>query len=704
MSKTLAHTAASRPLINRELSLLAFNRRVLEMAEDPAMPLLERLRYLCILGSNLDEFFELRLVWLKDAIRQQTPPPETTLSQLRQQLHDISTAAHALVNDQYRALNRSVLPALAEEGIRVMFRSELSANEKAWASDYFEREVRPLLSPIGLDPSHPFPQVENKSLHFIVELSGKNAFGKETSIAIIKAPRVLPRVIPIPAEVCGAKHHFLLLSSIIHMHFASLFPGREILAYSQFRVTRDADLAVGEEEVKNLRQALKGELTHRAFGVPQRLEVVDTCPDHLAHLLLSQFNLSEDDLYRCDGPVNITRFQWLIDQIDVDRLKFLPFAPSRPPELLDPSLFFEHLRHKDVLLHHPYQSFDPVIEFVQRAAHDPDVIAVRQTVYRTGAVSELMETLIEAANRGKEVTVVVELMARFDEAANINWAERLERAGAQVIYGVLGLKTHAKMALLIRRERDNQGQPVLRYYTHLGTGNYHPRTARLYSDFGLLTANQDIGRDVNEVFMHISSLSPAAPMRRLLLAPFTMPRRILAMIRREERHARAGKPAHIIAKMNALLEERIIQALYKASQAGVEIDLIVRGQCALRPGVSGISERIRVRSILGRFLEHHRVWCFENDGHPDVWLSSADWMGRNLFRRIEIAFPVLDPEIRQRVLDEGLSGYLRDNRNAWNLLADGRYEKIHHDDNVPPFAMQLELLRRWCGEQKIQPI
>lgn len=689
--------AAALPLINRELSLQAFNRRVLEMAEDPEVPLLERLRYLCILGSNLDEFFELRLVWLKDMVRQKTPPPGTTLSQLRQQLHEISVATHALVDDQYKALNHSVLPALAEEGIRVLFRAELSAREKAWASDYFEREVRPLLSPIGLDPSHPFPQVENKSLHFIVELSGKNAFGKETSIAIIKAPRVLPRVIPLPPEVCGAERHFLLLSSIIHIHFASLFPGREILAYSQFRVTRDADLAVDEEEVKNLRQALKGELPQRAFGVPQRLEVVNTCPDHLARLLLSQFDLSEDDLYRCDGPVNIARFQWLIDQIDVDRLKFLPFTPSRPPELLEPSTFFDALRHKDVLLHHPYQSFDPVIEFVQRAAHDPDVIAIRQTVYRTGAVSELMETLIEAANRGKEVTVVVELMARFDEAANINWAERLERAGAQVIYGVFGLKTHAKMALLIRRERDSKGQPVLRYYTHVGTGNYHPRTARLYSDFGLLTANQDIGRDVNEVFMHISSLSPPAPMRRLLLAPFTMSRRILAMIRREERNARAGKPARITAKMNALLEERIIQALYKASQAGVEIDLIVRGACALQPGIPGVSERIRVRSILGRFLEHHRVWYFENDGRPEVWLSSADWMGRNLFRRIEIAFPVLDPEIRQRVIDEGLSGYLRDNRNAWTLQADGRYEKVR-PDHASAFAMQLELLRRWCGK------
>ncbi|MDR0588039.1 MAG: polyphosphate kinase 1, partial [Burkholderiales bacterium] len=527
--------------------------------------------------------------------------------------------------------------------------------------------------------------------------SGKNAFGRDTSIAIIKAPRVLPRVIHIPESVSGERYHFLLLSSIIHMHFHTLFPGRDVLAYSQFRVTRDAELAMDEEEVKNLRQALAGELPQRAFGKPRRVEVISSCPDHLSNLLLAQFDLTESDLYRCDGPVNITRFNWLIDQIDEPALKFSSFQPSRPASLSHHKNIFEVLKEGDVLLHHPYQSFDPVIEFLRQAAEDPDVVAIRQTVYRTGAVSGIMEALIRAAQRGKEVTAVVELMARFDEEANINWADQLERAGAQVIYGVFGLKTHAKLALLIRREQEK-----LVYYTHLSTGNYHPKTTKLYSDFGLLTANQEIGHDVNEVFMHISSLSPAAKLRRLLLAPFTLHRRVLAMIRREEANARAGKPARIIAKMNSLLEERIILALCRASCAGVKIDLIVRGVCALRPGVKNVSENITVRSILGRFLEHHRVWYFENNGHPDVWLSSADWMGRNLFRRIEVAFPVLDPNIRARVIEEGLLDYLHS--PSWVLDENGYYKKTAPDPKhakKQDISAQQKLLTHFCSEGEV---
>jgi len=663
------------------------------------MPLLERLRYLCILGSNLDEMFELRVGWLKDAALLRKPPAGRTLTQLRETLKQFDERSHQLVHEQYETLNKQILPELAHHNIRVLFRNELGVREQKWAREYFHNEVRPLLSPIGLDPSHPFPQVATKSLHFIVELSGKNAFGRDSSIAIIKAPRVLPRVILIPEEVSGERYRFLLLSSIIHIHFDTLFPGREILAYSQFRVTRDAELAMDEDEVKNLRHALKGELPQRPYGVPRRLEVVNACPDHLARLLLKQFNLSENDLYRCDGPVNISRFNSLIDQVDDDALKFPPFRPSTPPEITNAPDIYHALKKSDVLLHHPYQSFDPVIDFLQHAANDPDVVAIRQTVYRTGTVSAIMEALITAAQRGKEVTVVVELMARFDEEANINWADRLERAGAQVIYGVFGMKTHAKMVLLIRRESSpSNGKKKLVYYTHLSTGNYHPKTTRLYSDFGLLTANQEIGRDVNEVFMHISSLSPAAKMRRLILAPFAMHRRILAMIRREENNAREGKPARIIAKMNALLEERIINALYRASQAGVKIDLIVRGACALRPGIPGVSDNIEVRSILGRFLEHHRVWYFENGGAPDVWLSSADWMGRNLFRRIEIAFPVLNPAIRARVIEEGLLDYLEDNCNVWRLCADGSYERIRPADKANALSSQQRLLQHWCEQ------
>jgi polyphosphate kinase len=457
-----------------------------------------------------------------------------------------------------------------------------------------------------------------------------------------------------------------------------MFPGRKVVAYSQFRVTRDADLWIDEEEVKNLRQALQGELPQRQFGSAVRLEVAAECPQPLAAFLLGQFGLTEADLYRCDGPVNIARLSSLIDQVDIDALKYEPFVPGLPARLDDAPDILSAIKAQDILLHHPYQSFEPVVEFIRTAADDEDVVAIKQTVYRTGVNSVLMEALIEAARRGKEVTVVVELMARFDEEANINWAERLERAGAQVVYGVFGLKTHAKLALVIRRERDRRGRMRLVPYAHLGTGNYHPRTTGLYTDFGLLTSDAAVCSDVNEVFLHITSLARASRMKRLMLAPFTMHRRVLELIKRETRNARDGRPARIIAKMNALVEEGVIRALYAASAAGVSIDLIVRGACSLRPGVPGVSDNIRVRSVLGRFLEHHRVWYFENDGTPDVWLSSADWMGRNMFRRMEVAFPVRDPVLRKRVVDEGLKAYLADNREAWTLDARAAGRKCGH--------------------------
>ncbi len=488
-----------------------------------------------------------------------------------------------------------------------------------------------------------------------------------------------------------------MLSSVIHAHLAGLFPGRQVVGYSQFRVTRDADLWIDEEEVKNLRAALQGELSQRQFGSAVRLEVAAECPVPLANLLLQHFGLGEADLYRCDGPVNIARLASLVDQVDIAAMKWAPFVPGVPAGLRDAPDLLAAIKQRDILLHHPYQSFEPVVEFIRCAADDPDVVAIKQTVYRTGVNSVLMEALIDAARRGKEVTVVVELMARFDEEANINWAERLERAGAQVVYGVFGLKTHAKLALLIRREADARGKMRLVSYAHLGTGNYHPRTTRLYTDFGLLTADPAICTDVHEVFLHITSLAKAARLKRLLLAPFTMHRRVLEMIRREARNAREGKPARIIAKMNALVEEGVIRALYAASADGVKIDLIVRGACALRPGVPGISENIRVRSILGRFLEHHRIWYFENGGTPDVWLASADWMGRNLFRRVEVAFPVLDPALRKRVVDEGLKAYLADNREAWELDAAGRWSKVRLRRGTRRRSAQAELLARLCA-------
>ncbi len=678
--------------INRELSLLEFNRRVLALAEDPEVPLLERLRFLCILGSNLDEYFEIRVAGVKEQLRAKVLPPGMTLQEARDLAARMGDEARMLIAHQYRVLNEQVLPALAAAGVRLVRRTEFTPAEREWATHFFAQEVRPLLTPIGLDPAHPFPQVVNKSLNFVVELSGNDAFGRDTGIAIVKAPRVLPRIIKIPAEVAGADNDFVMLSSVLHAHLAELFPGREVVAYSQFRVTRDADLWIDEEEVKNLRQALQGELPQRQFGSAVRLEVAAECPEPLARFLLSQFALTEADLYRCDGPVNIMRLSSLIDQVDIDALKYEPFIPGLPDRLRDAPDILAAIRQHDILLHHPYQSFEPVVEFIRCAADDADVVAIKQTVYRTGVNSVLMEALIEAARRGKEVTVVVELMARFDEEANINWAERLERAGAQVVYGVFGLKTHAKLALLIRRERDAAGHSRLVPYAHLGTGNYHPRTTRHYTDFGLLTADPEVCSDVNEVFLHITSLAKAARLKRLLLAPFTMHRRVLEMIRRETRNANEGKPARIIAKMNALVEEGVIRALYAASAAGVSIDLIVRGACALRPGVAGVSDNIRVRSILGRFLEHHRIWYFDNGGAPDVWLSSADWMGRNLFRRVEVAFPVRDPVLRKRVIDEGLNAYLSDNHDAWELDAQGGWSKLRPRKGAKRRVAQNELL------------
>jgi polyphosphate kinase len=688
-----APKASDAPLINRELSQLAFNRRVLALAQDSTVPLLERLRFLCIVSSNLDEFFEIRVAGLREQLRVKTPPLGMTLHELKTAFAIIGDEARALVADKYRTLNEQVLPQLAATGIRLLRRADRSAGQRAWVADYFLREVKPLLTPIGLDPAHPFPQVVNKSLNFVVELSGRDAFGRDSSIAIVKAPRLLPRVIELPREIAPA-NTFVLLSSVIHAHINELFAGREVIHYSQFRVTRDADLWFDEEEVKNLRQALEGELPQRQFGLAVRLEVASGCPAHLAQLLLQQFELQEFDLYRCDGPVNLARMSALVDEADLDEHKYPAFVPGLPDRLREQSDILAAIRTRDVLLHHPYQAFEPVVEFIRKAVDDPDVVAIKQTVYRTGVNSVLMEALIEAARRGKEVTVVVELLARFDEEANINWAERLEQVGAQVVYGVFGLKTHAKLALLLRREKDAAGITRLQPYAHLGTGNYHPRTARQYTDFGLLTSNPEICADINEVFLHITSLAKANKLKRLWLAPFTMHRHLLDAIRRETRHAKEGKPARIMAKMNALIEEAVIKALYAASQAGVQIDLIVRGACALRPQFEGVSENIRVRSILGRFLEHHRIWYFENDGHQDVYLASADWMGRNLFRRIEVAFPVLDPELKTRVIDEGIKPYLADDSDAWELAADGSYRRLRPKGRAQGTSAQQQLLQR----------
>lgn len=672
-------------LLNRELSLLAFNRRVLAQAEDVSIPLLERLKYLCIVSSNLDEFFEVRIASL--IARGREDNGKFNAASLPN-LAEVTASCKALVSEQYAVLNEHILPALAQEGIHLLRHVDRNDAQRDRVREFFEKEVRPLLTPIVLDPAHPFPQIVNKSLNFIVELGGKDAFGRGTSIAVIKAPRVLPRVIRLPLSESDDESAFCLLSSVIHAHIADLFPGREVLGFSQFRVTRDSDLWVDEEEVKNLRQALKGELQTRHFGFAVRLEVAQNCPDHLAEFLLDQFLMSPEFLYRVDGPVTMVRLNELIDYASRPKLRFAPFSAALSVPLSENKDLFSLISEQDVLLHHPYQSFQPVIEFIRSAAQDPSVVAIKQTIYRTGMNSELMEALITAARNGKEVTVIVELMARFDEEANINWADKLEKVGAQVVYGVVGLKTHAKMAMVIRREEGK-----LRLYAHLGTGNYHPTTTKFYTDFGLLTANQAMARDVNEVFIHLTSLTRPKRLSHLWVAPFDLNKELIKAIQRETQIASEGRSARIIAKMNALQDASIIQSLYDASAAGVKIDLIVRGACVLRPSVAGLSDNIRVRSIVGRFLEHSRIFYFSRDGEDDLYLASADWMNRNLFRRIEVAFPVLDKALKKRVMQEGLLPYLKDNLNSWELDSEGEYHRRRPRSDQTGFSAQEFLMQ-----------
>jgi polyphosphate kinase len=679
--------------LNRELQSLAFNRRVLAQAEDRAVPLLERLRFLCIVSSNLDEFFEIRLSGVKEQIKlgaaaagpDGLPPAEV--------FKQVARAAHEIVHRQYKLLNEEMFPALAKEGIRFLRRSEWNAAQQTWIRDYFFREMMPLLTPIGLDPAHPFPRVFNKSLNFAVELEGRDAFGRDSRAAIVQAPRVLPRVIRLPKTVAPGPNDFIFLTSILHAHVGELFTGMNVLGCHQFRVTRNSDLFVEEEEVKDLRQALQGELPQRHFGDAVRLEVADTMSEAMMRFLLAQFGLQEQDLYAVNGPVNLVRLMSIPGQVNRPDLEYEVFTPGLPKPLRKERELFETIRRGDVLLHRPFQSFMPVIDFIRQAASDSQVVAIKQTVYRTGTDSVIMQTLIDAARNGKEVTVVVELLARFDEEANINWAARLEEVGAHVVYGVVGHKTHAKMCLVVRRE---EGKLVR--YVHLGTGNYHPRTARAYTDFDLLTCDEDICGDVNEVFQQLTGLGKVQKLKRVWQSPFTMHHEIAAAIEREVHAARAGKAARIIAKMNALLEPETIEALYKASQAGVKVDLLVRGVCALRPGVRGLSENIRVRSIVGRFLEHTRIFHFKNGGEHQVMLSSADWMERNFFKRIELCVPILDAKLRRRVIAEGLKPYVDDNVQAWDMQGDGTWKRAKRGRGKSRCA-QVELLKALAGAQ-----
>ncbi len=681
-----AEVAATPPLrfLNRERAILQFNRRVLAQAQRVDVPLLERLRYITIVSSNLDEFFEVRVADIIEATRL----PGSGVS--RHDLAAVSSAAHELIDEQYALFNDVVMPALQREGLVVLNHAERNEAQRKWVQRFFETQVRPLLVPVSLDPSHPFPLVANKALNFIARVGGRDAFGRVNQIAIVKVPRVLPRVIRLPDGLCGGRQGFVLLTSVIRAHLAELFPGRKVDVFSQFRVTRDSDLEVDEDDVTNLRQALRTGLTTRHFGQAIRLEVVCTCPAELSNFLLEQFGLPEVALYKVNGPVNLVRLNQLIDQADADHLRFPLFEPMWPsPRLSRTRPIVEQIRDADVLLHHPYESFEPVVQFLREAVDDPDVLAIRQTIYRTGAQSVLMDLLIEAARRGKEVLAVVELKARFDEEANINWAERLEAVGAQVVYGIVGLKTHAKLLLVTRREGAR-----LRRYAHLSTGNYNPRTARLYTDMGMLTADPGLTADADAVFLQLASQTRVKPPHQLLTAPFQLHRRLLRHIMQVATAARSGRPARIVVKINALTDPALMQALIAAGQAGARIDLIVRGACMLPPGVPGHTDNIRVRSVVGRFLEHSRILYFRwGDGPEDevLYLTSADWMSRNMFRRIEVAWPIRDPALRQRVIDEGLVPYLHDRRDAWALDGEGRYKRVA-DDGV---SAQQALMQRF---------
>ncbi len=656
--------------INRELSLLKFNTRVLAQALDPATPLLERLKFLCISSTNLDEFFEIRVSGVKQRIESGSVQADPDNFSPTEVMNQIAEQAHLLVEEQYRVLNEELIPLLAKEQIRFVRRTQWNEKQAAWIRDFFERELLPVLSPLGLDPAHPFPRILNKSLNFVVSLEGKDAFGRSSGVAIVQAPRSLPRLVHLPADCSEGPYDFVFLSSIIHAHVDDLFSGMTATGCYQFRVTRNSELFVDEEEIDDLLHAVEGELLSRRYGDAVRLEVADNCSPQMADFLLSQFELTAVDLFQVNGPVNLNRLMAISDLVDRPDLKYPPFKPSRPSGLMQDQNIFDALQSGDLLLHHPFDSFVPVIDILRQGAADPHVLAIKQTLYRTGPDSAIVNALVEAAKNGKEVTVVIELRARFDEEANIQLANRLQGAGAHVVYGVVGYKTHAKMMLITRREAGH-----LRHYVHLGTGNYHARTARLYTDYGLMTCDDQLGGDVQRVFQLLTSLGKFKQLKKVLQSPFNLHKEMMAKIEREAAMARAGKPARIIVKCNALLEAQSIRALYQASQAGVKIDLIVRGICCLRPGIEGVSDNITVRSIVGRFLEHTRVFYFHNDGDYELYLSSADWMERNFFHRVEIAFPVEDKKLRQRILKDGLEAYLSDNTEAWVLQRDGEYKR-----------------------------
>jgi len=654
-------------LSNRELSFLAFNQRVLALAKDSQVPLLERLRFLCISSSNLDEFFEIRVAGLKQKILGGVESAGADGLSPHQQMDAINAAAHDLVNNQYRLLNDVLIPELAGQDIRFFKRESWTDAMSEWVKGFFISDIAPVLSPLGLDPAHPFPRLTNKSLNFIIDLQGVDAFGRDSGFALVRAPRSLPRVVRIPSDICGVRDGFILLSSIIHSQIASLFSGMDPLGVYQFKVTRNSDLYVSEEEVANLRRALESELLQRNFGQAVRLEVASNTPNRIVRYLARQFQLEPEDVYHVDGPVNLNRLLSIPDEIDRPDLKYASFSPEIAPSFESGMSIFDNIAQRSpIILHHPYESYVPVIDLVREAALDPDVLAIKQTLYRTGHESVFVSALMEASRAGKDVTVVIELRARFDEAANIELATQLQEAGIQVVYGVVGFKTHAKMLLVVRREKKK-----LVKYAHVGTGNYHAKTARAYTDISMLTKDKAVTEDVHRVFTQLTGLGQTLNMKHIVQAPFKLHGFILKRIRQETEIAKKGGEGHVIARMNSLVDPGVIEALYVASVAGVKVELIVRGICMLRAQVPGLSENIRVVSVLGRFLEHSRVFWFRNDGKQKLFISSADWMPRNFFNRVEVAVP-LEGDALERVKEECLDAYLRDNTFSWQLGTDGK--------------------------------
>jgi polyphosphate kinase len=679
-------TSSLPVLIDRDESTLSFNARVLDMVRRPNIPLLERLRYLCIVSSNLDEFFEVRVALHLHQIESKSLAAPYSLHSYQK----LSQVAKKLVEKQYLLFNDELMPALSAQGVRLITFNERNKAQHKWVKQFFDQNVRPLLTPVSLDPAHPFPQVANKSLNFIVRLSGKDAFGRENDIAIVKVPRSLPRVIRLPLQANDKTIYMVTLSSVIRAHLKDLFPDRVVGEFSQFRVTRDSELLVDEEDAKNLRTALRYGLEHRQFGKPVRLEVSSDCSEHLSQFLLQQFKLPVQAIYRVDGPVNLVRLTQLIDLVNQPELLFPEFQASYPKQLRENESIFKQLRKNDVLIHQPFESFKGVLAFLKEAVNDPKVLAIKQTIYRTGSDSELMDLLREAVVRGKEVTAVVEIKARFDEEANINWAERLESVGAQVVYGVVGLKTHAKMLLVTRRE----GNKLMRY-GHLSTGNYNARTARLYTDISYLTANPEMTTDMDAVFTQLASQTRISKLNHLWLAPFHLQEQLMEMVDKVSKASMHGEPGRIILKMNSLTDEKLARHLVLAGQRGVDIDLLVRGACILPAQREGFTERIKVRSIIGRFLEHSRVYYFRTGEKEHLYLSSADWMNRNMMRRIEIAWPVLNKTLRQRIIDECLVAYLYDNTDAWDLQIDGSYQRQQPLDAQPLLSAQIELMNKY---------